>query len=552
MSFFAPLSPSCQFVHDWNMNPDLDDDMLGSDDGMVFRSTPSPRIAFTPVVTRLDATGRKIPSIQFTSLENEFPLVNGNAECIAKAQDEPEDSWVVPVPPVFIDTYVPIDDELTPQRPRRSPSLVDSRSTPIGAAPMMDFPKPAAAGEHVTAATAFGHATASADNKDEPYEFKPTGEQAAEIEQLRWDNQKAVFMRYQVIEQRGPQWGHLEERDNAVFFKPGKRREAIAEERKFHEKAYRASKQAGGDVAWHHNRLKDFEQVYQHFCGEETKYKHELTLMRLEKLSPFSKFPALANRFVLARLLGKGGNGEVWEAIDYVADKRRCALKISTSRSHARREHAKHASLQHQNIVGVGDRTFTIAHNGKLYEAFTVDTVTTDLQHVLEMFGHLDELVSLKFLFQLVNALVYLHDKELAHFDIKPSNILIDRKDCVKLTDFDLARNVSDISKSSKEGTLRFLPPECFHTPVPSHECTAVRADMWMVGVVFYYMMFGCHPLYPQKMTEDELTEFFRAYDGSISRLESVSPLSQHILRRCLHPDPRCRPTAHQLLQALQ
>ena len=68
-----------------------------------------------------------------------------------------------------------------------------------------------------------------------------------------------------------------------------------------------------------------------------------LTLLpRVFTESPFSKFPILGNRFILIRLLGKGGNGEVWDVIDYADNKRRCALKISTSYHHSRREHRTH------------------------------------------------------------------------------------------------------------------------------------------------------------------------------------------------------------------
>lgn len=59
--------------------------------------------------------------------------------------------------------------------------------------------------------------------------------------------------------------------------------------------------------------------------------------------STFSKFPILGNRFLLVRLLGKGGNGEVWNVIDYADNKRSCALKLSTSVKHAQQEHLTHS-----------------------------------------------------------------------------------------------------------------------------------------------------------------------------------------------------------------
>lgn len=59
--------------------------------------------------------------------------------------------------------------------------------------------------------------------------------------------------------------------------------------------------------------------------------------------STFSKFPILGNRFLLVRLLGKGGNGEVWSVLDYADNKRPCALKLSTSVKHAQQEHLTHS-----------------------------------------------------------------------------------------------------------------------------------------------------------------------------------------------------------------
>jgi hypothetical protein len=66
-------------------------------------------------------------------------------------------------------------------------------------------------------------------------------------------------------------------------------------------------------------------------------------LIRFPSDSQFSKFPVLCNRFVLTRLLGKGGNGEVWDVVDFADQKTRWALKLSVSHKHARREHFTHS-----------------------------------------------------------------------------------------------------------------------------------------------------------------------------------------------------------------
>ncbi|RLN72686.1 hypothetical protein BBJ28_00022517, partial [Nothophytophthora sp. Chile5] len=69
----------------------------------------------------------------------------------------------------------------------------------------------------------------------------------------------------------------------------------------------------------------------------------------------------------------------------------------------------------------------------------------------------------------------------IAHYDLKPSNILIDQDGCVKLTDFDLTRSAKEPTSNSTVGTLRYLPPECFRPSQGDCEATAEKADMWMV-----------------------------------------------------------------------
>ncbi|GLE00191.1 hypothetical protein PINS_up008918 [Pythium insidiosum] len=386
----------------------------------------------------------------------------------------------------------------------------------------------------------------------QPYQYNATKSEVDEMEQMKWNLQEQVFQRYFDLKQKEPQWGSLEVRESRIFFHPGKRREAIMTEKKFHDQTYREGI-TGGDAAWYRNRRAQFDELLRDFTRDETKHKQELMLAHLEKNSPFSKFPILANRFLMMRLLGKGGNGEVWDIIDFADQKRRWALKLSVSHKHARREHYTHSRLRHPNIVGVGDAAYTIEYRQQLYTGFTVESVDTDLQQLIEMFEYFDEGSALKVLYQLLNALTYLHDEmKIAHYDIKPTNILIGRDESVKLTDFDLARNVHEPITSSVVGTLRYLPPECFRPNFGDCQGTAEKADIWMVGVVFCVMLWGKHPIVADKATHDQARAMIGRFTGAIHYPHPISELSRWIIQGCLHQDPRCRPSAFQLLQALQ
>ncbi|KAE8876579.1 hypothetical protein PF005_g11367 [Phytophthora fragariae] len=384
------------------------------------------------------------------------------------------------------------------------------------------------------------------------YRYQATDVEENEMEQLRWNIQEQVFQRYFQQGQKYEEWGKLEEQDTRVFFIPGGRRENILAEKRFHDNAVRDA-MGKGNATWVKERRARFEEEIRQFYREETRHKQELMLTRLEKVSPFSKFPILGNRFLLLRLRGKGGNGEVWDVVDYANNKQLCALKLSTSIRHAQREHHTHSKLYHPNIVQVGEVPFLIRYQQQQYTAFTVASVQSDLQQLIEMYEYLDDDSAYKVLSQLLSSLKYLHeDVGVAHYDLKPSNILIDHDGCVKLTDFDLTRNAKSATSNSTVGTLRYLPPECFRPNRGDCEATAEKADMWMVGIVYCMMVTGKHPICPDKSTPADVKSTMAQYTGELRYARPISDLSRWILQGCLHPDPRCRPTAAQLLVAMQ
>lgn len=386
------------------------------------------------------------------------------------------------------------------------------------------------------------------------YQYNATKSEKDEMEQTKWSLQEQVFQRYFDLKQREPQWGTLEVRDdNRIFFHPGKRRETVMREKQFHDRSYKDGIKNGEDVAYLKHRHAQYAALVREFQREETKHKQELMLAHLEKNSPFCKFPILADRFLLGRLRGKGGNGEVWDVVDFADQKAQWALKLSVSHKHARREHYTHSRLRHPNIARVGDAAYTIEYRQQLYTAFTVESVDSDLQQLIEMYEFFDELSALNVLYQLLNALVYLHtEMKIAHYDLKPTNILVGRDGCVKLTDFDLARDINEPISSSVVGTLRYLPPECFRPNFGDCHGTAEKADIWMIGVVFCVILWGKHPIIPEKASHDDARRALGGFNGSIAIQRPVSDLSQWIIHGCMHPDPRCRPSAVQVMQALQ
>jgi len=203
--------------------------------------------------------------------------------------------------------------------------------------------------------------------------------------------------------------------------------------------------------------------------------------------------PESVGRFKVEAILGAGGMGEVYKAIDPTL---RRIVAVKTVRPDISnpdyldrlvREAQACASLQHPNIVTV-------------YEAGKIDGAVymvmeylegEDLAQVLNRGGlNLDERI--RVLMQILDALEHAHSKGVVHRDIKPSNIRMLSNGQIKLVDFGLARVAKAETLTATGmvmGTPHYASPEQLRG-----ESIDRRTDIYSTGTMAYEMCSGRRP----------------------------------------------------------
>lgn len=175
-----------------------------------------------------------------------------------------------------------------------------------------------------------------------------------------------------------------------------------------------------------------------------------------------------------------------------------------------------------------------------------------ELLEIIQDNDHLSERNAKHVLRQVLESVLYLHNKGIVHRDVKPENILCVNRSFplrVKLTDFGLSRVVSspdpsapDLTMRSQCGTAYYLAPE-----IANNLSYGKPVDLWACGVVGYVMLAGKFPFY------GDVNEIMRRLRAGVKFPEkewrSISQNCKSLLRGLLDPNPETRFTAREALE---
>ena len=145
---------------------------------------------------------------------------------------------------------------------------------------------------------------------------------------------------------------------------------------------------------------------------------------------------------------------------------------------------------------------------------------------------------------ELILAIEYLHSIDVIYRDLKPENLLIDKTNTLKITDFNVSQifeNENDLLKDSA-GTQAFLAPEAWS----GFAFRGKAADIWAAGITLYYFAFGKFP-FKQKIGQDMKT-IILTKEPEFPEDQAVDPRIIELIQACLMKDPAQRITMDRIL----
>ncbi len=201
--------------------------------------------------------------------------------------------------------------------------------------------------------------------------------------------------------------------------------------------------------------------------------------------------------YKIIKKLGKGGMGEVYLAHQISLD-RTAALKVLSKQLAGKEDFIKRfyrearamAKIDHPNAV----RVFEVREDLGIHYVAMEYVDGKSMQKWMDELGKLSIGDAVHVVMRCAEALQSAHAQNMIHRDIKPDNVMLTSKGAVKVADFGLAKALDDDLSMTQSGTGLGTP--YYMAPEQARNAKHVdgRADLYALGVTFYYFVTGNLP----------------------------------------------------------
>nr|XP_009679820.1 PREDICTED: death-associated protein kinase 2 isoform X4 [Struthio camelus australis] len=231
-------------------------------------------------------------------------------------------------------------------------------------------------------------------------------------------------------------------------------------------------------------------------------------------------------------------------AAKFIKKRQSRASRRGVRREEIEREVTILQQVLHANIIKLHD----------IYENKTDVVLILELVSGGELFDFLAQKESLseeeatRFIKQILDGVNYLHSNKIAHFDLKPENIMLLDKNIpiphIKLIDFGLAHKIEDgVEFKNIFGTPEFVAPE-----IVNYEPLGLAADMWSIGVITYILLSGASPFLGETKQETLANITAVNYEFDEEFFSNTSDLAKDFIQKLLVKDTRKRLTIQEAL----
>ena len=256
----------------------------------------------------------------------------------------------------------------------------------------------------------------------------------------------------------------------------------------------------------------------------------------------------VVKKYAKGKFLGKGGFAKCYEFTS-LEKNRVLAAKIIPKASLKKTRHRQkllseiriHRSLNHPNIVKF---EHVFEDNENVYILLEMCTNQT-LNDLCKRRKRLLEFEAQYYIYQMVEALRYLHRNRVIHRDLKLGNLFLSEKLEIKLGDFGLAARLEfdNEKRHTVCGTPNYLAPEVLNNRT-GH---SYEVDVWSLGVVLYALVVGKPPF----ETPEVKATYERIRKGNYKFPENVrlSDKVRNLIKKIFQLDPSKRPTLDQIME---
>lgn len=274
-----------------------------------------------------------------------------------------------------------------------------------------------------------------------------------------------------------------------------------------------------------------------------------------------STLPLQIGPYRIVRLLGEGGMGAVYEAIQEPIE-RRVALKVLLPQHAQNRDaltrffnEARAVNLiEHPSIVQVSD--YGQAPDGSAYlvmECLRGETLSSRLTTLKAAGRRLSMVESVQIAAQIADAVKAAHDKAIVHRDLKPGNVMLVPDPAVlggeraKVLDFGIAKltqgKAQGTATNALIGTPQYMSPE---------QCRGAggvdgKTDVYALGVILYEMLAGRPPFLGESMIEYMGQHAFQIPPPLGEFARSAPPILIALVHRLLSKDKTLRPSMREV-----